>query len=308
MISSLKMLFQRNVELEIAKKKVLLSWQFNEVKLNPYRVCYYECLLSDSLNTSAGYGEGPNFFSAIHRSFSESAERYIFDHFEIFFEKIKRPTSTNGFAAGPTERFARHRSKLELIERKVVSDAWYLEYGWLAISLPERYAADFLKHGFEVRVYEIINDSTCRVLAGILYHSKLGIYFDSVSDLKKDAMNLTRIMLSLKKGASILSAKRDSLPQRTYLNVDERPETLGEFYHRSGLENMWKHFISHTTIGDPKSCVKVSSQTNEIRTLTLLDESKYFPCVTYSYCSSWPALKWGRRGMYGSNPWHLPLV
>jgi hypothetical protein len=300
--------FFRKSKVVVSEIPLGFSWKFREVSFSLPTVNYFECLLTDGENVSAGYAEDQRLSIALKKAFCESVERYFFERFDVFFPEISRPTTTNGFAAGPTLRFSTERSVLELIERKIVSDAWYLEKGWHQINTPNFKFENLVKNGFEIRIFEIKNDSEIKVYCGAVFHPNFGIYFDSVAESKIAPQNSERLYNSLLKGASTLASKCHDERIKTELVEKMLPSEIGSIYHRNGLEKIWGHFLTKTITQAPNEEIKIENETKEIHIHQLVKGDFVFPFVTYSTNPVWKPFGWGKNTMYGTNPWHLPLV
>lgn len=278
-------------------EKYMVTWTFSCIKTNFFPGHIVICKMHLENWMSEGYGLSTKLLNAHVIAFAEAWERLTFIRLKEKSREIN--FSSNGFAAGRTNKDAIAASQRELIERAIVLKAWREMEGWEKVkannALTNIYSLIFRLKGWQLSLFQI--ESTLgKVLSGIAVNKDKGAVFDSVFlDSRKTAE--LKLLLSLIKAILISTDKvSDSLP------VVARPEDHFSFYlDKKNLKAF--DFLFNNTL--TKKILDLGSIT-EIRS-NLLEPLSNFPAVAQSTNKKWPEMTWGLQSIAGKNPWPHPL-
>jgi hypothetical protein len=134
------------------------------------------------------------------------------------------------------------------------------------------------------------------------------VYLDAVAYTLGDNRKQYRLLSSLLRGAAFLSRKQSTLVTRGEISQTSTPEEVGRYYRGPELTDFWHYFVDMTKTFREASRIKVSAEIPQIETIDLTCGNSIMPAVAYSFHPKWRGLMWGRKSMYGKNPWHLPFV
>lgn len=293
----------------IINKENSVFWSFTRIRLGKYPISFIQCKMSGFSTNSCGYGSSILINNALIASFAEAWERlwmlFLTSDNNTQFGKF---TSSNGFAAGATEKLAITSSRYELIERYLFLRAWHEMKGW------QKYSANGFKSRFlslilsannwHLNLYKISDNNLGSTLAGLAYNKQFGAIFDCIylQDKNKFKKNESKLLSSLIRSAALQS----KYPLDMNWNLPEKGQPIDHSKFYRNPENS-KAFDFLKNIESQKKNFIFMSEYDNIKSKLILDVTN-FPAVAVSYNDDWPELRWGTRSIMGENPWPHPLA
>lgn len=293
------------------KQDVTFKWAFKHIRMINTPLVTICCTFTGLDMTVTGLGDGFMMKTALSRALAEAWERWWM--IAITSRKFNHPyhfvTSSNGFAAGKTNREASDSSKKELIERHIFLLAWKERKGWKPLNLRAVFSKWFClileRKGWRCTFFKINHRRLGSILAGLARHTKFGAVFDcafcETHEVSRQAE--MKLVFSLIRNAAFREnrqyGKEWQFPERGV------PQDHDKFYgnpeHLSAFEFM--------DYGDSQRGVLESNDEDfkKIKTVLLYDADE-LPAVAFSSHESWLDLGWGKESIKGKNPWPHPLA
>lgn len=281
----------------ITSEGQLVSWRFKSYKSHLIHFKIFECILDCADLTTYGYGLDKSERSAATKALAEAWER---NRCYLKSRGDKTVSSTNGFAAGPTNSKAIEFSRNELIERAVMLAAWRDQRGWEKIkfcAIADRIRViAFRMFGWNINLFNIRSNAGI-VKACLATHQELGAVFDtsfaldiSIAENKVFSSIIKNIVLAKKYPISDLAQMAAPEDHRIYYS---NPKNLDAFdFLKTNSASIGQVHLSHLD--------KIQS--------TIVYSANSMPAVAQSVNDNWPVLTWGTQSIFGDNKWPHPLA
>jgi len=288
-------------------KSYLIEWEFSKITV-PGPLSLVNCKMIGFGATSFGSGDNLFFRKSLVQSFAEAWERLWVMRVERgdFARQGLTASSSNGFAAGPTNESALSHAQGELIEREAMRKAWSTKNGWCSVesfpSVEEKLLSVWLKSkGWRISCYRIFDEPLGQVYAGFAFNENFGAVFDSIFQSGRQPRKL------LRKGKLIRSLVKSSLLAGKMKPISELPHN-GQPSDHSAFYRDPKHLEAFRFLGSLNQENNKLFDLEQIATTLLCSVTKNFPAVAYSINPRWQGLQWGKKSISGGNPWPHPLA
>lgn len=281
-------------------------WRFSQVG-SPHPFVTVFCELDALGGRSTGCGDGWTPVEATTRALAEAWERLVMDYAKTSLGQLgEKVTSSNGWAAGPTNEAARTSARHELIERRLFLEAWQSRSHFskhkptspMARWLRGRLAAQGWDLGFHL-VHDNLGGA---LLMAVLRHPRFG----AATDIRYLSPGSSWVSEEERLSQSIYRALRFftyegpdpewTLPERA------KPIDHGKYYsspeHCRALDFL-RDLDDHRPID--------MGDAHLIETMVLFDAGQ-LPAVAQAWHPTWAPIRWGTSSIGGENPHPHPLA
>jgi hypothetical protein len=275
----------------LSHEKVI--WSFIRHTSPLIKCGFYQCDMQGFDLRSTGYGTDQDSSKARLKAFAEAWER-------LWMIKMKGSglaDNSNGWAAGRTENEAVERSKNELIERKLLIDAWKNRIGWRKKTfsqLRNRLISFGLNlRGWKIGLYEIksnLGDTTVIIAKD---SSKGSICDSAFSTPEAEQKLLWNIIRNIEAHKPLIHYD---------LPLIGNPLDHSKYYSCS------KHNEAFDFLNNDSSTKNILIEHGEQIESRIVVSPGEFPAIALSFNHQWAPMSWGLQAISGNNPWPHPLA